>query len=95
MLGGDAWRHLCYALSLAEDLDDYGEVVDLMRAARHGCPQPDKWWSSMVEAMRPVLEEQPELLDVLDLPKAPNILTLALCVAWNMQLSPRARSRYP
>lgn len=94
-LGGDAWRHLCFAFSLAHDLDDAGEVLELLRAARVGCADPAQWWTSMTEAMRPVCEENPLLLDLLGLPLVPNPFTLALSVARNMQRSARARAGYP
>lgn len=49
----------------------------------------------MTEAMRPVCEENPLLLDLLGLPLVPNPFTLALSVARNMQRSARARAGYP
>ena len=94
-LGGDAWRTLCYALSLAEDLDDAAEVLDLLRTCRRTSADPARWWESMVEALRPIERENPLLLDLLGLPMVPNPLTLALAVARKMKREPAARAGFP
>lgn len=93
--GGDAWRELCFTLSLAADLDDGSEILDLLHSARNGSPYPEEWWPDMVRAMRPVCEEQPELLTLLGLPAVANPFTLAVSVARNMQTRARARCGYP
>lgn len=93
--GAEAWLSLCYALSLAEDLDDPGEVLDLLRASRTLYEDKNKWWSDMMAALRPIMEESPDLLELLGLPAAPNPLTLALSVAKNMKVSPAARAGWP
>lgn len=93
--GAKSWENLCFGLSLAEDLDDAAEVMDLMRACRNASAAPEEWWNSMVQALRPIEMERPEMLQMMGLPVIPNPLTLAVSVAKNMKASVHARAGYP